>query len=243
MPLCRRLTRFAMLAAATANIGACAVQLVSPYNADLQQKASTMQAEVGAWDLGMRTAAGTLAADPRYPDVVAKLDRWHGEADAMLTLAVSSDPGVVKCSAALKAVHEAIVNALPPDVRAAVPANAAGARGSAMGCGSALASTLGEQIEEIRKVVLLACKLNWIDDAYFAALAQNRATAPKPATAPPKADQDAVTASCQFEFSASSQAPTGAAGAGHGPAVSRLLRSLQAIVYIETRKKAAAASK
>ena len=100
-----------------------AVQLVSPYNADLQQKASTMQAEVGAWDLGMRTAAGTLAADPRYPDVVAKLDGWRGEADAMLTLAVSSDPGVVKCSAALKAVHEAIVNALPPDVRAAVPAN------------------------------------------------------------------------------------------------------------------------
>jgi len=50
---------------------ACAEQLVSPYNAELAQKASSMQAEVAAWDLTMRGGAGTIADDPRHPEAAA----------------------------------------------------------------------------------------------------------------------------------------------------------------------------
>ena len=74
---------------------ACTAQLVAPYNADLQQRASSMQAEVASWDLAMRHGAGTIADDPRNPDVIAQLNKWRGDADAMLTLAISSDPQTV----------------------------------------------------------------------------------------------------------------------------------------------------
>jgi hypothetical protein len=46
-----------------------------------------------AWDLTMRRGAGMIADDPRHPDVAATIDKRRGEADAMLTLAVSTDPG------------------------------------------------------------------------------------------------------------------------------------------------------
>jgi hypothetical protein len=223
-------------------LGACTPQLVAPYNPDLQQKASAMQAEVGAWDLTMRAAAGTVAADPRNPDVAATLNRWQGEADAMLTLAVSNDPGQVRCSEAVNAVQAAIIGALPADVRAAAQANAqsAGAGSTAGGCESVLVASLGEEIGTIRQVLEAGCKLRWIDDSWFAT--QGRDTAARPPAAPKRGDQDAVARSCGFEFSPSGQA-TGAATAAHGTAVSRLLMLLQEIVYIETRKKASAASK
>jgi hypothetical protein len=41
----------------------------------------------------MRRGAGTIADDRHHPDVAATLDKWHGEAHAMLTLAISNDPG------------------------------------------------------------------------------------------------------------------------------------------------------
>lgn len=245
MPGLRRNLRLILLALATSIAASCAVTLVAPYNAGLQQQASAMQAEVSTWDLAMRGAAGTVTADPRYPDVVAMLNKWHGEADAMLTLAVSNDPGLVHCGAAVIAIHDAIVAGLPADLRAAAQANVPTTSSSAApvaGCESVLVANLGAEIDEIGQILNAGCKLNWIDNAYFASVSQNRATAPKPPTAPHAADQDAVTASCGFEFMAQSQTPANAANAGHGVAVSRLLRTLQAIVYVENRKKAAAAS-
>ena len=59
-------------------VAACTTELVAPYNADLQQKASSMQAEVASWDLAMLQGAGTIAADPRNPDVIAMLNKWRG---------------------------------------------------------------------------------------------------------------------------------------------------------------------
>lgn len=245
MPLWGGLKGLAALATATVVTTGCAVQLVSPYNSDLQQRASAMQAEVGTWDLAMRAAAGSVRADPRNPAVAEPLNKWRGQADAMLTLAISSDPGLVKCGDAIKAIHHAIVDALPADVsRQEIDAAAGGGSATqAVGCESVLVSRLGDEIDQIRTALAAGCKLSWVDDAYFATIAQNTANAPKPPVAPRKADQDAVTGSCSFEFNALSQAPPNAAAAGHGVAVSRLLRTLQAIVYIETRKKAAAATK
>ncbi len=232
------------LGAAAVMLGGCPVQLVSPYNSDLQQRASAMQAEVGTWDLAMYAAAGSIAADPRHPDVIATLDKWRGEADAMLTLSVSNDPGLVKCAAAVRAIHEAILEALPADLRAAQQATPAGsASATATGCESSLAARLPAAIEEVRADVTAGCKLNWISDAWFTSLAGNRAAAPRVPAAPAAADQAAVTNSCRFEFGAPTLPPTNAAGSAHGVAVSRLLTLLQEIVYIETRKKAATAAK
>jgi hypothetical protein len=45
------------------------------------------------------------------------------------------------------------------------------------------------------------------------------------------------------EFKADPNVPAAAASAQHGRAVSVLLTTLQSIVYVETRKKAAEASK
>ena len=64
-----------------------------------------MQAEVASWDLTMRAGAGTVADDPRNPDVNATLNKWRGEADAMLTLAVSNDPNAINCNDATKSVR------------------------------------------------------------------------------------------------------------------------------------------
>ncbi len=239
-----RLGRLMALSVAAVMLGGCPVQLVSPYNAELQQRASAMQAEVGTWDLMMGAAAGTVAADPRYPDVGATLDKWRGEADAMLTLAVSNDPGLVNCSAAVKAVHNAIIEALPADLRAA-QANVAAAKDSAnaAGCESTLTARLPTAIEEVRAAVVAGCKLNWINDAWFAGLAENRAAAAKPPPARSASDQDAAANSCRFEFGAPAVPPTNSAASAHGVAVTRLLTILQEIVYIETRKKAAAATR
>jgi hypothetical protein len=242
MPVRRHLRRLLVCAVATAVLGACTPQIVAPYNPELQQKASAMQAEVGSWDLAMRAAAGTVAADPRNPDVAATLNRWQGEADAMLTLAVSNDPGQVRCSEAVNAVQAAIIAALPADLRAAAQANAqsAASRSTAAGCESVLVTSLSEEINTIRQVLDAGCKLKWIDDGWFAT--QGRDTAARPPAAPKRADQDAVAASCRFEFSPSGQA-NDTATAAHGTAVSRLLMLLQEIVYIETRKKASAGAK
>src|SRR5258707_14567309 len=74
-------------------LSACTVQLVAPYNSELAQTASGMQAEVIAWDLHMRSGAGTISDDSRHPDVLGTLNKWQGAAGAMLTLAISNDPG------------------------------------------------------------------------------------------------------------------------------------------------------
>jgi hypothetical protein len=231
MPLRQRLRCWLVFMSTPAWVVACAPQLVAPYNSDLQQKASAMQAEVGSWDLAMRSAAGTAAADPRYPDVSASLDKWRGDADAMLTLAISDDPGVLKCGTAVQAVHQAILDALPADVRADLQANAPAANSgaSAAGCEATLVAALPDEIEEIRAILTAGCKLSWVSDGWFSNFAQNRAAASKPPAPPRAADQGAVTNGCRFQFEPSTQTPPNAGGAGHGIAVSRLLRTLQEI--------------
>jgi hypothetical protein len=102
------LGRLAILGIATGLITTCTVQLLAPYNAELAQKASSMQSEVAAWDLTMHNGAGTIGEDPRNPSVSATLNKWRGEADAMLTLAISNDPGVVNCREAMRVASGAI---------------------------------------------------------------------------------------------------------------------------------------
>jgi hypothetical protein len=241
MHLLKQSMRLAILVTAMAAT-ACTVQLVAPYNSELQQKASSMQAEVVAWDLTMRRGAGTIADDPRHPDVAATIDKWRGEADAMLTLAVSNDPGTANCSEAAKTVSGLIEGGIPADLRAAAQSTGSDAAATGpSGCETALVASIGTGIDDVEKA-LKYCRVSWITDAYFAGLSQNRATAPNPPPAPDAAAQKMLSNQCLAEFKVA-PALANLAGAQHGRAVSALLTTLEAIVYVETRKKAAEASK
>jgi hypothetical protein len=233
-----------ILILATLAATACTPQLVAPYNSDLMQKASSMQAEVATWDLTMRGGSGTIADDPRHPDVAAALNKWRGEADAMLTLAVSNDPHEVDCSNAAKAIYRLIEPSIPAALRVAPPTATAGNANttSPSGCEAVLVDGIHTGIDDIEKA-LQFCRADWVSDIYFTDLSQNRSTAPKPPLGPTQAKQDALNRSCLAEFKVAPQTPAGAAEAQHGRAVSALLTTLQAIVYIENRKKAAAVSK
>lgn len=231
--------RRAALCAGLGLIAACTVQLVAPYDAQLQQQASAMQAQVGTWDLSMRAAAGTINADPRNPDVISTLNAWRGDADAMLTLAISNDTGLVSCGDAVKAVSGAIEAAIPAGLKSATPPATTGAgTPPPAGCESDLVATIATGIDDVQKA-LKYCQASWVPDSYFATLAQTKGAAPAPPAAPSAAQQTALQKSCLAEFKAQTQTPANAAEAGHGRAVSALLTSLQTIVYIETRKKAA----
>jgi hypothetical protein len=239
MHLPRQSVRLAMLLIVTVlAVAACTVQLVAPSNSELLQKATSMQEEVVAWDSKMRRGAGTVADDPRHPEVAATIDKWRGEADAMLTLAASNDPGIANCSETVKTVLGAIESNVPADLRAATAA--AGNDGDttgASGCETALVAGIGTGIDDVEKA-LKNCRLPWVTDAYFAGLAQNPATASDPPQAPDAAAQKTLSNQCLAELKIA-PALANLPGAQHGRAVSALLTSLEAIVYVETRKKAA----
>jgi hypothetical protein len=223
-------------------VSACTPQLVSPYNVTLQQKASDMQAEVAAWDLTMRNGAGTVADDPRHPGVAATLNKWRGEADAMLTLAVSNDPRVIPCDKAAKGVYNLIAPSIPAPLRGD-PAIANPDGATPLGCDTLLVAEVAKGIDDIEKG-LKFCRVEWVPPAWFTGVGQSRSAAPRPpAAAPSQAAQDKLQRSCFAEFRAPSQVPAGAADSKHGRAVSALLTTLQAIVYVESRKKAAQSPK
>jgi hypothetical protein len=238
MGLPRRPGRTVGIAIVTLTLAACSVHLVAPYSADLKQKASAMQAEVGTWDLTMRTAAGTIAADPRNPEVTAALNKWRGEADAMLTLAISNDPGLAHCGQMLQEMSRGIQQHVPAALNAAAPPTT-GPTSPQQGCEAQLVADIASGIDDVARA-LKYCRVGWVPDSYFTNLAQNRTAAAKPDAAPNAAVQREVDRSCDAEFAAQPQTPTLAAEAGHGRAVAALLTTLQAIVYIETRKAAAA---
>ena len=218
------------------SLAGCTVQLVAPYNSDLQQKASAMQAEVIAWDLKMRSGAGTISDDPRHPDVAATIDKWRGEAGAMLTLAASNDPGIANCSAVVQAIHGAIVSAVPDQLREATAEQSQGqnaGKSAKAGCETGLVDSMGTGIDDIQSA-LRFCKIPWIEDGYFSKLSGAGGPPPAPPSAPSIDDQSKLTSHCLFEFE---PAPD------HGRAVSALLTTLTAIVYVESQKKAAETAK
>ena len=73
----------------------CQVQFVSPYSADVQKRASDMIAEISAWELQMREAAGTPDADPRQPNIKAKFADWDGELEAMAAIETALSPEII----------------------------------------------------------------------------------------------------------------------------------------------------
>jgi hypothetical protein len=222
----------------------CTVKLVAPYDSDLLQKATSMQSEVQAWDLKMRNGAGTISDDPRHPDVISIISKWHDEAGAMLTLAASNDPGMATCSTAEKNVYGVIENVIPANLRAA--AQSVTMKPSS-GCEVELVALIDKGINDIGSQLKAndICQASWVPDTYFIGLSQNRTAAPAP---PEPTDNAALQKkqlynSCLTLFKVTPGLPPGSAGANHGRAVSALLTTLQSIVYVENRKKAAETSK
>src|SRR5262249_23671811 len=89
-------------------VAGCHVQWVSPYSADLQKKATDMLSDVVSWEAHMRSVAGTAGADPRNPEVQAKLESWRGDIEAMSEIELSIDPGSTACDKFLATIGGAI---------------------------------------------------------------------------------------------------------------------------------------
>jgi len=234
--------RAALIAVFTAAT-ACTVQLVAPYNSELEQKASSMEAEVSSWDLAMRQGAGRIDDDPRNSDNVKMLNKWRGEADAMLTLIVSSDPNIVNCSEVAQRVYKTLEDQLPEQVRANVQkttTSGAQTSGARSGCEAAVVADLNSAIDDAADK-LKYCKLGWIADDYFQGAAQHAASTAAPPPAASSDAQEKIMRSCLAEFRETPPAES-SPGTRHGRAVSHLLTTLQVIVYVENRKKAAAST-
>jgi hypothetical protein len=234
-----------ILSAALAGVvAACAPQLVAPYNSDLAQKSSAMEAEVSTWELAMRANAGNADDDPRLATIEQMLNKWRGEAEAMLTLAISNDPGSISCNQAAAAIYNAIEPEIPRQLRSSVSAfDTSADLPASTGCEAALVADIQSGLDDIDSA-LKYCRVTWIPDAYFKAPSQssNRSSNQTP---PDKDAQEKLTRSCLAEFKepALTSPDAAATSARHGRAISHVVTTLQAIVYVENRKKAASAAK
>jgi hypothetical protein len=197
-----------------------------------------MESEVSAWDLTMRQGAGTLAADPRDQDNVKMLNKWRGEADAMLTLIVSSDPGTVSCDKAAQAVYKAIEGKLPDQLHMTTSSTATANKPSvaASSCEAGLVADIIPAVDDVVRA-LQNCKLDWVDDNYFHSVQSASTTVAPPSPSDVKVQQKKTSCLSEFkeENANSSSSPI---QKNHGRAISHLMTTLQIIVYVEGRKKA-----
>ena len=224
---------------ATLLLSGCQVQWVSPYSADLQKKASDMLSDVVAWEVQMRSAAGTAAADPRNPDVKAKFAAWAGNIEAMAQIELGIDPGASGCDAVL-AQLSGIVS---PALKKILPSTAAAGssdRRTLSHCDTLpnIFTTMTKQVSGSTAdnagmpfIMDQQCKVPWLTDDYFTSLHEAKSTGA--VVAPPRTPttterRDAVTR-CRALF----EAPPGAA---HGPLVTPLVTDLDAIIYREGRQ-------
>jgi len=218
------------------------VQWVSPYSADLQKKATDMLSDVVSWEAHMRSVAGTAGADPRNPEVQAKLESWRGDIEAMSEIELSIDPGSTACDKFLATIGGAI----SPELKKTLPTapDAASSGGQAFTHCETLPQIFTRMMKQVSATIPLVldeqCKLPWLSDDYFAALQEGRATsgASSPARPPlssaeagkPSGDQAAMAVTrCGALF----EAPPGTV---HGPLVDPLVTDLDAIIYREGRQ-------
>jgi hypothetical protein len=228
----------------------CQVQLVSPYSADVQKRASDMISEVSAWELQMRSDAGTPEADPRQPDIKAKFANWQGEVEAMAAIEAALSPSIIKCDklAAIVAQSSSLPipgKGLPASVSSPSPTAAI----APQSCETQVFQNLAQTLVEMQEVAERQCELPWLTDSDFQTIGERQAAAGAPGSvAPtdrssigsaPTADQRLrAHENCAKIFRP--LAAQGGQGLGHGLVVAPVIRQLYDIVYIETRKSTAA---
>jgi hypothetical protein len=239
-----------VLALAALLLADCQQQWVSPYSPELQKRASEMLAEVASWEGQMRNAAGTAAADPRHPDVQAKLNKWSGEIEVMATIELAIDPSSTSCDKFLAAISGPVTEGMArvsPTI--ATVSSSLGAAPSGNYCESFpdIFDRMKTQVNErFPRDLAEQCKLPWLSDRYFETLAEARATAGMPSSAraqtssqsansvAPTADQELLAkrrCGALFELG---DGP--GARRIHGDLVSPLVVELDAIIYREGRQ-------
>jgi hypothetical protein len=194
-------------------VQAC-VRLVSPYSADLQKRASDMTAEVAGWDWMMRGTSGQIPVK----DVQTTLAKWNGEVDAMAGLAASIDPKIISCDRIAGKMMGDVATLLPKDLKDELPTpepQATKPDRAAQGCEASLFAMMADDIAELKGYMVSECGLT--------ALKEGGAVS-----------SPSMTSQCRALFG-------GDAPGQSGPAVNNLLRDLNAVVYIEGRKKPTAA--
>jgi hypothetical protein len=227
----------------------CQVQFVSPYSADVQKRASDMIAEISAWELQMREAAGTPDADPRQPNIKAKFANWDGELEAMAAIETALAPETIKCDSLAAAVTQSSRIQIPENASSPI-GNSSGSSGAIthQSCETKVFQNLAETLAEMQQVVERQCQLPWLSEGDFqrstahqaAAALQGSAATSRAISSAPSADQQRVAR----ERCAAIFRPTTAQGGqnlGHGVVVGPVIGQLYDIVYIETRKSTAAA--
>lgn len=217
----------------------CQQQWVAPYDAGLQKRAADMLADLSAWEGAMRSAAGTLAADPRHPDVQAKLQSWLGDVEAMAAIELAIDPGSAGCDHFLQTLATPLGQSLPGLMPAANPVST-GAPAASARCESLpdiFSRMRTELAERFPEILAEQCRLPWLSDDYFQTLADARATAGGPSPArqtPPGADARTLAkVRCGALFE-TAQGPSGRRL--HGDLVGPLAIELDAIIYREGRQ-------
>jgi hypothetical protein len=229
-------------------LAGCHVQWVSPYNADLQKKATDMLSDVVAWEGHMRDAAGTAAADPRHPDVQAKLQSWQGTIEAMSEIEIGIDPEATGCDRFLAAISGLTLIQLKK-VLPTTPAAGSSAMQPLTHC-ETLPGIFTRMIQQVNGDTAAApgipfildqqCKLPWLPDEYFASLQEGRATAGASSPARPSAvSAKAGKPSVQEEAEATNRCRSlfvPPPGSVHGNLVDSLVIDLDAIIYREGRE-------
>lgn len=145
---------------------------VAPYNAGLQQRATTMLAQVTAWEASMATRAGTVQADPRNPAVSDQLDKWRGEIEAMAAIEAGIDPEAGTCDSVVRAILGPVESKLKR-LGASVPAGSGSdaAAKTSLRCES-LPDVFGKMLKVVKVYAPASlsqqCKLSWVPNSYFA---------------------------------------------------------------------------
>jgi hypothetical protein len=197
--------------------GACQPQLISPYNADLQKRATDMLADVSAWDQQMYGAAGTAASDPRSAAVQAKLAGWSGTIEGMAAIEAGSNPNSASCDAFVGRIAGGVTKAL------------AGLGGSAQSV-TAKCESLPDILQ--RMATQVNEKLPEELSQQCVPMDASGAT-PVPIAQPTAAQYQAIKTNCQALFA---KEPSPSGRALHGDAVSSLVVDLDAIIYRESRQ-------
>jgi hypothetical protein len=238
-----------VLALAALLLSDCQQQWVSPYSPELQKRASDMLSDVASWEGQIRNAAGTAAADPRHPDVQAKLNKWSGDIEVMATIELAIDPRSTSCDKFLAAISGSVSKGLArvsPTVESA--SSSLGAAPSGNYCESLpdIFERMNTLVDErFPRDLDQQCKLPWLSDQYFETLAEARATAGVPSSARPQTSQTAnsVMPTADQEVLAKRRCDAlfelgDGPGARriHGNLVSPLVVELDAIIYREGRQ-------
>jgi hypothetical protein len=208
-----------------------------------------MLSDVAGWEGQMRNAAGTAAADPRHPDVQAKLNKWGGDIELMATIELAIDPGSTSCDKFLAAISGPVTERMarvPPAM--ATASSSWGAAPSGNYCESLpdIFECMKTQVNErFPRDLAQQCKLLWLSDRYFETLAEARATAGVPSSARLQTSQPANSVAPTAEQEVLAKRRCGALfelgdGPGarriHGNLVSPLVVELEAIIYREGRQ-------